>query len=107
MEKWGFSKLDNSTKNWPKTEDGEPVKPVFLEHLTGSQLDVDMEVNLLDAFNIPYVRAYSNNGEFSKMILGFAGTGVDIFVPETMLEDAQNILSGDAVDIDIETEENL
>ena len=31
-------------------------------------------------------------------MVGFAGAGIDLMVPETMLEDAQNIVSGDIVE---------
>ena len=105
MKNWGFKSSYRLDKNWPKDENGEPVKPVFLEHIAGSQLDVDVELNLFEAFNIPVMLNYPNNGEFGKIIIGFSGTGVDVYVPETMLEDAQNVLSGDMIDID-KSEEN-
>jgi hypothetical protein len=56
-----------------------------------------MAVNLLEAFGIPTISAYPNDGEFGKLILGFSGTGMDIYVPETMLDDARNIISGDVL----------
>lgn len=94
MSEWAFGKMKNYDI-WPKTETGEPVRPAFLQHVLGSQLDTEMVINLLEAFGIPTVCQYPNNGEFGKLILGFSGTGMDIFVPETRLEDAQNILCGD------------
>ena len=99
MGDWAYNKPFEKPKNWPKDEKGEAVKPVFLQHITGTQLDSDMAVNLLSAFDIPVMRTYPNNGELGRLVLGFSGTGTDIYVPETMLEDAQNILSGDIVDI--------
>jgi hypothetical protein len=88
-------------KYWPQDEEGEPVRPAFLEHLSESQIESDIVVNMLRAYNIPVFRAYSNNGDFGRIILGFSGTGVDIYVPETMLKEAQNLLSAD---IEPETE---
>lgn len=105
MSNWGFEKIGRKAENWPKDENGEYVAPAFLEHLSGSQLDVDMELSVLEAFNIPAVTEYPNNGDFGRLILGFAGTGVDVYVPETMLEDARNILSSGA-DAAEEPEEN-
>jgi len=93
MSDWGFEKIGKKYENWPKDEKGEPITPAFLEHLTGTQMDIEMEINLLSAFDIPAITAYSNNGEFGKLILGFSGTGVDLYVPETLLDDARNILS--------------
>ena len=95
MSEWNIARWKNITDNWPKDENGELIPPAFFEHIAGSQLDVDMELNLLDAYGIPTVLQYPNDGDFGKIILGFAGGGVDIFVPETMLEDAKNIVSGD------------
>jgi hypothetical protein len=81
--------------NWPKKEDGEPVRPVFLEHISGNAIDSEITLGLLEAYGIPTVCRYPNDGEFGKIILGNAAGGIDVFVPETMLEDARNILSAD------------
>ena len=98
MSDWNFKKLGQTPDKWPKDEKGEPEQPVFLEHIVGMQIDVDMELSLLKSFDIPVFYTYPNNGEFGKLILGFAGTGVDIYVPESMLEDARNILSSAPAD---------
>ena len=95
MSEWNIARWENITDKWPKDDNGELIPPVFFEHIAGSQLDVDMELNLLDAYGIPTVLQYPNDGDFGKVMIGFAGGGVDIFVPETMLEDAKNIVSGD------------
>ena len=100
MSDWVFNHpFKHAPKNWPMDEEGKPVKPVFLQHITGSQLDSDMAVNLLAAYDIPVMRAYPNEGDLGRLVLGFSGTGTDIYVPETLLEDAQNIISADIEDI--------
>ena len=91
-------------QDWPKDENGELVEPVFLQHVSGTPLDFDMAINLLEAYSIPVVCQYPNDGEFGKLILGIAGGGMDIFVPQTLLEDAQNIISCD-IEHDWEEEE--
>ena len=88
-------------KNWPVDENGDPARPAFLEHLSESQIESDIVVNMLRAYSIPVYRAYPNDGDFGRLIIGFSGTGVDIYVPETMLDDARNLLSAD---IEYETE---
>lgn len=93
MNNWGFSK--KSHENWPLDEYGNQVKPAFLKHTGGSPMDIDVEVSLLRAYNIPVIFEYPNDGEFGKLIIGHAGGGVDIYVPEAMLEDAKNILNGE------------
>jgi len=94
--KWKFKKPDNL--NWPKDENGEPVPPAYLKHIFGGPLDLEVALNLLDAYGIPYVSEYPNNGAFGKLIMGHPPSGMEIFVPETMLEDAQNILSAEIVE---------
>ena len=95
LSDWSFFKFGKKKDVWPKDEHGEPEKPAFLEHVSGSQIEYDMEVSLLKAYGIPTLHAFPNNGEFGKLILGFSGTGMDIYVPESMLADAQNIISAD------------
>jgi hypothetical protein len=94
MSEWGFNEFGSQIKNWPKDEKGEFESPVFLAHFGGSESEIDMTINLLNAFGIPVIKKYGVNGEFGKLIIGFSATGVDFFVPESMLSDAQNILSG-------------
>ena len=98
--KWAGFRFGGKEDKWPKDAQGEPVPPAFLQHITGSQLECEMAVNLLTAYDIPVFRTFPNDGEFGKLILGFAGTGMDIYVPETLLADAQNILCGDVQEDD-------
>ena len=83
--------------DWPKSEDGQPVPPVYLTHIGGGPLDMELTLNLLEAYGIPHVSQYPCNGLFGKLILGHSPHGREVYVPETMLEDAQNILSADIV----------
>ncbi|MCL2627981.1 MAG: hypothetical protein FWD44_04690 [Oscillospiraceae bacterium] len=93
---WKFGKPDGP--QWPKDENGEPVPPVHLKHISGGPLDLEVALNLLEAYGIPHVSEYPNNGSFGKMIFGHPPSGMEIFVPATMLEDAQNILTADPVE---------
>ena len=65
---------------------------------------MELALNLLEAYGIPHVSEYPNNGEFGKLILGHPPSGMEVFVPETMLEDAKNILSADIVEDEEELE---
>ena len=85
----------NQEPRWPNYENGETVTPAFLSHIHGGPLDMELTLNLLKAYGIPHVCQYPNDGLFGKMILGYPPGGMDVFVPETMLEDAQNVLSAD------------
>ena len=90
-----FKKPFEDEKNWPRDENGEIVRPALLAHLSDSQIEADIMINMLRAYNIPVLRVYPNDGEFGKIILGFSGSGVEIYVPETVLTEAQNLISAD------------
>ena len=90
----GNSFNSKNMPDWPLDENGEKIAPAFLEHIPGSPLDIEMEVGLLAAYGIPSVCTYPNNGGFSRVIMGSAAGGADVFVPETLLEDARGVLSG-------------
>jgi hypothetical protein len=93
---WSIKK--KNMPEWPNDDNGNPIPPVFLTDLCGSPVEMDLTINLLEAYGIPHLGKYPNNGLFGKLILGHAPFGVEVFVPETMLEDAQNILSADIID---------
>ena len=99
MKNWGLSDSPNKKlENWPVDEAGEKVPPVRLMHLGGAPTDMSVELSMLDAYNIPYFLEYPNSGDFGIVIMGHAGSGVDIFIPETMLEEAQDIFNAEITD---------
>jgi hypothetical protein len=100
LSDWGFGKKKKLTDIWPKKENGEMIAPAFLIHAGGNPLDTEVTLSLLEAYNIPAVCTYPNDGEFGKLIIGVAGGGVDIFVPETLLEDAKDIMNAEIVEDD-------
>jgi len=93
MKDWSIT--PDKKPEWPLGGDGEKIAPAFLERKCGSRFDLDMEIGLLAAYGIPVVCSYPNGGEFSELILGYPVSGADLYVPETLLEDARNILSCD------------
>ena len=103
---WSLKKKEETGPEWPVRESGEPVAPAFLIHIGGGPLDMELTLNLLAAYGIPHVCDYPNNGLFGKLIMGHPPSGMEVYVPETMLEDAQNILSADSYEEDGEYEEN-
>ena len=93
---WGRRITGELYKRWPRDEKNELVEPVFLTHCMNLDMQDEMIVNLLDAYGIPCVRKYPNDGDFGRLVLGVSGTGVDIFVPITMYEDATALTEGSA-----------
>ena len=54
-----------------------------------------MLVNMLSAYGIPAVKQYPQDGSFGRVILGMSGNGTDIYVPQTLLEDALALISAE------------
>ena len=77
---------------WPKYDNGEPVEPALFMTVHGNQLDYQLAVTQLQSFGVPVVGTFSASGTLAKMILGFAGTGMDILIPETMVELATELM---------------
>ena len=61
---------------------------------------MELTLSLLEAYGIPTVCEYPNNGLFGKLILGYPAAGLDIFVPETLLGEARDILSAEVLEED-------
>jgi len=95
---WSLSKKNENKPAWPNGDGGDAVPPAFLTHIGGGPLDMELTLSLLEAYGIPYVCDYPNNGLFGKLIMGHPPSGMEVYVPETLLEDAQNLLSADIVD---------
>jgi len=102
LSDWGFSGKKVKGPPWPKTAEGKPIPPVFLTHLRATDFEGEIVVNLLASSDIPVVTQYPNDGAFGQVILGFSGTGLDIYVPETQLEDAKALLESQFEEVDFD-----
>lgn len=83
-----FGNYGNLPERWPKTEDGELVAPAFLAHCDCNDYGDEIRINMLESYGIPCIKLYPGDGAFGHVVLGMSGNGTDIYVPETMLEDA-------------------
>ena len=101
--KWGRELPGDLFERWPRDEAGEPEAPVYLCHCKGLDMDETLLVSRLEAYGIPYLRQYPNDGQFGKLILGMSGSGVDIFVPASVWADACELIREN--DDETETEE--
>lgn len=100
MKGWSFGKKKKLRDQWPNLPNGDPVAPAYLTHVGGNPMDSELTVSLLEAYGIPAVTQFPNDGQFGKLIIGHAGGGVDIYVPETQLSEARDILSAEIVEDD-------
>lgn len=85
---WAFKKSD-LPENWPLDQQGVPDQAALLlaaqSELGGG---ADVLLSMLASFQIPAFKS----GSLGKVIFGFAGQGVDIYVPQSRLEEAKAIL---------------
>lgn len=90
---WAFSR-QNRLDQWPRDADGKPEQAARVCHQ--SELDgmADLTLSLLESFGIPAFK----DGTQGKVVLGFAGLGVDIYVPASRLEEAQTLLAAQSDD---------
>ena len=89
---WGKYLTGDLLARWPRDEAGEPEPPVYLCHCKARNMDEALTVSRMEAYGIPCLRQYPNDGSFGKVVLGVSGTGTDIFVPASLWEDACELL---------------
>lgn len=95
MHNWAFVP---DIPNWPSGSDGEKDKAVLLRETFDSPADADMIISLLAAYHIPCFKYYDKDGGAGKVINGFSGYGVSLYVPASLLDDAQAILTAQPVE---------
>lgn len=98
MSDWGMHEYNKAYDAWPKDGQGKTVKPAFLTHCSPLDMDAQMVQSMLEAYGVPSVRCLPGDGQFGELILGMSGSGVDILVPETMLDEAKQLLEGEPED---------
>ena len=87
--KWAFAP---DTPDWPIDAQGEKEKAVLLTSTFDSTADADMLISLLAAYRIPCFKYFDYEGGAGKVINGFSGYGASLYVPSSLLEDAQALL---------------
>jgi hypothetical protein len=70
----------------------------------GGAPEIELTINLLEAYGIPCTCNYQNNGALDTVIMGYPTGGVEVFVPETMLEDARGLLGAEICEDDEDEE---
>lgn len=95
---WGRVLPGDLYERWPKAVSGEPEAPALLCNCKSLDLGDELRVNMLEAYGIPCLKIYPGDGGFGKLVLGMSGQGVDIYVPQSMLADAQALCEAPAGD---------
>ncbi len=92
---WAKSVPKDLLKNWPKNEDGSLENPEFLVNRPNIGMETELLTSMLNAYGIPTFLAYPNDGSFGRLITGFSGGGTDIYVPQSMKNDALTLIEGE------------
>lgn len=84
-----WAMADRSLLNrWPKGADGQPEKAEKLTWQPELGGMADILLSMLEGCGIPAFKV----GTQGKVVLGFAGLGVEIYVPASRLEEATALL---------------
>ena len=89
---------------WPVLKNGEKEPAALLEQVFDSAADADMKMSMLAAYGIPAFKYYEKEGAAGKVINGFSGYGVSLYVPASQLDEAKDLLASRPVEE--ETEEH-
>ena len=87
---WHFGRKES---DWPTDEKGEKEKAVLLKSTFDSPAETDLTISLLASCGIPCFKYYAKEGGAGKVISGFSGYGADLYVPESRLQEARDILN--------------
>jgi len=77
---------------WPDTSSGEPEEPALLTEMSDLGGQSQLLQSRLRAYVIPSFTRYPGGGTLGKVMLGFSGYGVQVFVPASRMEEACKLL---------------
>lgn len=94
MLKFALQSRDPLELPWPVDESGEPEAPAWLVNVGGNQMDFELTAAMLRSFGVPVLRVYPQGRLSLRVVMGFTGGGMDLYVPRSLLEDARQLLAG-------------
>ena len=104
---WGRTPPGTLLAAWPHDEAGQPETPAFLTRCIGLDMQDELLINMLGAFGVPVVRHFPYDGAFGKLMLGQSGHGVDLYVPESMLAQAEALMEQNDTEADFDEAADL
>lgn len=97
MENWSFTGRPDAPA-WPRDAAGQDEKAILLASTFDSPADADTIISLLSAYGVPCFKYYDREGGAGKVISGFSGYGVSLYVPASRLEEARELLAATPVE---------
>ncbi len=89
---WGQFQDGELLRSWPRKENGDPVEPAYLCLRSCNNMADQLTVSMLKAYGIPCLCMERAEGSLGRVVLGISGYGVEIYVPENLLNDAKILL---------------
>ncbi|MDL2274307.1 hypothetical protein LJC34_07200 [Oscillospiraceae bacterium OttesenSCG-928-G22] len=89
------SSLQTARENgagWPHSDDGTPEEAKILMTVEDG-FGGEVPLSLLRAFAIPFVLQYPLFGRLTRVYAGMSMAGVDVYVPESLVETAVELLT--------------
>ena len=80
-------------ERWPKDETGAFEPPAYLTDAVEAGGEAELLCQMLRSYGIPVLRRYDKDGTLGKVVLGFSGYGVQLYVPASRLEEARELMN--------------
>ena len=74
---------------WPKDAEGRPEQAAKLALQSELDCMADITLTMLEGYGIPAFK----DGSLGRVLSGFAGQGVELYVPASRLEEARELLN--------------
>lgn len=87
---WGRAKR-GVPKDWPMDDEGKPECPSLVTNLPEGGVSA-LTRNMLEAYGIPVLEIYQEDGAFARVLFGSSAYGVGLFVPASRQEEARALL---------------
>lgn len=82
---------------WPKRADGAPEEKALLCTETDVPGDLAIFCSMLESFGIPFFTRRIGAAEYMKLLVGRSGTGAEVYVPRSRLEEARELMTAPPV----------
>ena len=84
-------------ENWPKHADGTPEEKALLCTETDVPGSLGIFCSMLESFGVPFFTRRIGAAEYMKLLVGRSGTGAEVYVPQSWLEEARALLAAPPV----------
>ena len=82
---------------WPKDAAGQPEEKALLCTETDVPGNLAVFCSMLESFGIPFFTRRRGAAEYMSLLVGRSGTGAEVYVPTSRLEEARELLTAPPV----------